>query len=101
MGSLESAQAILAGDSRIHAWSPASALYKDVFVQEWQGKQSGNPIVREEPLALSPMVFVMWAERYEPFIKKYGALTLQTVGAALSEKTGWAGIAQKPEWGLF
>src|SRR5262245_15130959 len=35
MGSLEGAQAILKGDSRIHVWSPASALYKDVFVQEW------------------------------------------------------------------
>src|SRR3974377_979693 len=31
MGSIEGAHALLAGDQRIHAWSPASALYKDVF----------------------------------------------------------------------
>src|SRR5262245_30770630 len=31
MGSLEGAQAVLGGDKRIHAWSPASSLYKDVF----------------------------------------------------------------------
>jgi Ca-activated chloride channel family protein len=101
MGSLEAAQAVLAGDQRIHVWSPASALYKDVFVQEWAIKQSGNPILREEPLALTPMVFVFWAERYGPFVQKYGSVSLKTVGQALGEKSGWAGIAQKPEWGLF
>jgi hypothetical protein len=101
MGSLEGAQAVLAGNEKIHVWSPASSLYKDVFVQEWGIKRSGNPIVREEPLALSPMVFVFWQERYEPFVKKYGAVNLLTVGEALGERSGWAGIAQKPEWGLF
>src|SRR5262245_24433151 len=35
MGSLEGAQAVLKGDQRIHVWSPASALYKSVFLQEW------------------------------------------------------------------
>src|ERR1043165_5352412 len=35
LGSVEGAQAILRGDQRIQAWTPASALYKDVFVQEW------------------------------------------------------------------
>ena len=101
MGSLEGAQAILKGDQRIHVWSPASALYKDVFVQEWKIQRSGEAIVREEPLALTPMVFVFWQERHAPFVKKYGAVTLHTVGQALGEKTGWAGIAQRPEWGLF
>ena len=70
MGSLEGAQAVLAGDQRIHVWSPASALYKDVFVQEWKIKHSGDPIVREEALALTPMVFVMWEERYEAFVRE-------------------------------
>jgi hypothetical protein len=34
-GSLEGAQAILAGDQSINVWSLASSLYKDIFVQEW------------------------------------------------------------------
>ena len=55
-GSLEGAQAILAGDQKIHVWSPASALYEDVFVQEWQIKQNKTPFVRKEALALSPMI---------------------------------------------
>src|SRR5215831_13014760 len=58
MGSIESAHALLAGDQRIVAWSPASANYKDVFVQDWQVKYNTNPIAKEEALALTPMVFV-------------------------------------------
>jgi hypothetical protein len=51
-------------------WSPASALYKDVFLQEWTVEHSGNPIAREEALALTPMVFVFWQERYYPFVAR-------------------------------
>jgi len=101
LGSLEGAHAILSGDQRIHAWSPASSAYKDVFVQEWQVKYTGNPIVREEPLALSPMVFVVWEERYQAFLQKYKALSFSTVSQALQEKGGWDTIASHPEWGLF
>jgi Ca-activated chloride channel family protein len=101
MGSLEGAHALLSGDQRINAWSPASAAYKDIFVQEWQVKYNDNPIVREEPIALTPMVFVVWDERYQAFIQKYKTMSLQTVDQALQAKGGWAEIAGKPEWGLF
>lgn len=101
MGSLEGAQALLAGDQRINVWSPASALYKDVFVQEWTLKNNASPIVREDALALSPMVFVFWAERYEAFAAKYSTVSFDTIGQALREPGGWDAIAQKPEWGLF
>ena len=102
MGSLEGGQAILAGDKTINVWSPASSLYKDIFVQEWGLKYDGkNPIVREESLALTPMVFVFWGERYNAFIAKYKEVSFVTVGQALQEKGGWDAIAGKPEWGLF
>jgi ABC-type glycerol-3-phosphate transport system substrate-binding protein len=101
MGSLEGAHALLNGDQRIQVWSPASALYKDIFVQEWQVKYSQNPILKEEPLALSPMVFVFWDERYQAFLPKYKTVSFATLGQALQEKGGWESIAQKPEWGLF
>jgi ABC-type glycerol-3-phosphate transport system substrate-binding protein len=101
MGSLEGAHALLNGDQRIHVWSPASALYKDTFVQEWQVKYSQNPILKEEPLALSPMVFVFWDERYQAFLRKYKTVSFATLAQALQEKGGWESIAQKPEWGLF
>jgi len=101
MGSQEGAHAILDGDKRINAWSPASAAYKDVFLQDWQVKYSGSPIAREESLALTPMVFVIWEERYQAFRQKYQELSFHTVSQALQEKGGWNTIAGKPEWGLF
>jgi len=102
MGSLEGAQAILAGDKRIQVWSPASALFKDVFVQEWQIQHNkSNPMLREEPLALSPMVFVFWSERYDAFVGKYGSVDFNSIRLGLAEKNGWEGIAGKPEWGFF
>jgi hypothetical protein len=101
MGSLEGAQAILGGNKKIHVWSPASALYKDVFIQEWQVKFGGDPIGKQEALALTPMVIVSWDVRHQAFLQKYGKMTFDTISQALREKGGWDAIAQKPEWGLF
>lgn len=101
MGSLDGAHAVLAGDQRINVWSPASSLYKESFVTDWQVKYSTNPIVKEEPLALTPMVFVMWEERYVEFVKKYQKLSFTTIAEAQQQKGGWEAIAGKPEWGFF
>jgi extracellular solute-binding protein len=100
-GSQEGAQALIAGDKAINAWSPASSLYKEIFVQDWQIKYSNNPILKEESLALTPMVFVMWNERYQAFVQKYKSVNFTTVSQALKEKGGWDTISNKPEWGLF
>src|SRR6185295_18534745 len=100
-GSQEGAQSLVAGDKTICVWAPASSLYKDTFVQDWQVKYSNNPILKEENLALTPMVFVMWGERYQAFVQKYKSLNFVTVAQALKEKGGWDAIAKKPEWGLF
>lgn len=101
MGSLQAAQAIVGGDKRIQAWSPASNLYKDVFITEWQVKYPNPPIIKEETVALTPMVYVFWDERYKAFEAKYHAINFATIGQALQEKTGWDGIAQKADWGFF
>jgi len=101
MGSIEGAHALLAGDQRINVWSPASATYKDVFVEDWQVKFNTNPILKEEPIALTPMVFVMWEERYLAFLQKYKVLSFDTINQAIQEKSGWESIAAKPEWGFF
>ena len=100
-GSLEGAQAIVKGNEKINVWSPASAMYKDTFVQNWQLNHADSPIFKEEALALTPMVFVMWEERYQAYLQKYKVLTFKTIADALQEKGGWETIAQKPEWGMF
>jgi Ca-activated chloride channel family protein len=101
MGSLEGAQAVLSGDKQINVWSPASSLYTDVFRQEWQLKYNRNPILRQEPLALTPMVFVFWKERYDAFIQKFPEVSFRSIQEALSDAGGWQGIAGKGEWGIF
>ncbi len=102
MGSLEGARATIDGTEKIHVWSPASSAYRNVFVDEWQLKYGGgNPIAREEALALTPMVFVFWKERYDAFATKYPEVNFDAIGEALHEPGGWGTIANKPEWGFF
>ena len=101
MGSLEGAHAALSGDKRIDVWSPASAVYKNTFVEDWQAKYGSNPILKEEPLALTPMVFVMWEERYQAFKQHYGTVDFDTINRALHEPGGWQTIGKQPDWGLF
>ncbi len=102
MGSLEAAHSIVKNDKGIQVWSPASSLYKDAFVNDWKGQHGdANPIEKEAPLALTPMVFVMWEARYEAFMKHYKTLDFRTIGQAMDEKAGWAVIANRPEWMFF
>lgn len=101
MGSMEGAHAVIRGDQRIQVWSPASSVYKDTFVEDWQAKYGTNPILKEEPLALTPMVFVMWEERYQAFQNHYGAVDFGTINRALHEPAGWQTIGSHAEWGLF
>ena len=61
------------GEKSINVWSPASTLYKDVFLRDWSARRGGDsPIDREASLALTPMVLVLWDERYQAFQSKYG-----------------------------
>ena len=100
-GSIEGARATVNAKERIHVWTPASSAYRDVFVQEWALNHNEAPFIREEPLALSPMVFVFWEERYEAFVAKFKEVSFATVNEALNTPGGWQGIAEKPEWGFF
>lgn len=101
LGSLEGARETVKGDKKIHVWSPASSAFKNVFLNEWELSHGGNPIAREERLALTPMVFVMWKDRFDEFEKKQGALNFETIRQAVNEPGGWDTIAGKPEWGFF
>jgi serine/threonine-protein kinase len=108
MGSLEGAQAVLGGPRAggpaqppIHVWSPASGTYRDVLESTWRSKHGSSPILSSANLALTPMVFVMWKQRHEAFLKKYGAINFQTLAAAMREPGGWQAIAQRGDWGLF
>lgn len=101
-GSLEAAQDIVHGDAHIQVWSPASALYKNVFLRDWSAAHPGeNPIESEQQLALTPMVFVMWQQRYDAFITRYPEVNFRNIAVGMVESGGWSIIADKPEWGFF
>jgi hypothetical protein len=100
-GSVEGARAIINGDERIHVWSPASGLYRGAFVRDWLLKYRRNPILREDPLAMTPMVIVMWKSRYDAYTVRSPEVSLRTLSYAMRAKTGWGRIADKSDWGLF
>ena len=101
MGSIEGAKAVLAKDQRIHVWSPASSVVENLLMEPWEREHGKSPIASDAPLALTPMVIVMWEDRYNAFVAKYGEVNFKTLAEALAEPTGWAAIANKPEWGVF
>ncbi len=101
MGSFEAGQAILKGDTSIHLWAPASSLALVPFRSDWEIRQTGEPFATSESLALSPMAYVWWKDRLDAFTARYKSVNFRTIATALDERTGWAGIAGRPEWGLF
>lgn len=101
-GSLDGARKVVSGDTAVNVWSPASSVYKDVFLQEWEMQHPGkNPISKEEVLAISPMIFVGWKERMDAFETKFGEVTFDAVAKGLAAPSGWEEIAAKPDWGFF
>jgi hypothetical protein len=114
MGSVEGAQAVLRGDDKakkINVWSPASAIYRPILTDEWGLKNaSTDPIAKAEFLAFTPMVWVMWEERYKAFTAKHKELSFRSIAKALGESNGsWQAIrgltdeqqkAQQP-WGFL
>lgn len=97
-GSLEGAQALLAGE-RLHLWAPASSLYSPSFAADWELKHGAKPFARSEVLALTPMVFVWWSERYAALPQP--PQTFRDIGGLLATPTGWAGLANRPDWGFL
>ena len=78
MGSMEAARAVIDGpntdpDSGLGAGQRA---YRDAFEREWH-QHANLPIIKVENLALTPMVFVTWVSRHQPFLKKFSKLTFR------------------------
>ena len=103
MGSVEGARAVVEGDERIHVWSPASAMYRPAFEQEWRTERDSpdGPIAGDDLLVYTPMAFVFWAERYAAFERALGPASFETIAAAMADDRGWAGIAGESDWGYF
>ncbi len=103
MGSMEGARAVLEGPKPIpiQVWSPASSAYRDLFERQWRAEHETPPILKAENLALTPMVFVMWRDRHESFLKHYHQVSFRTLDEAMKQPGGWGTIADQPDWGRF
>ncbi|MBI3830684.1 MAG: protein kinase [Planctomycetes bacterium] len=89
-------------DQRFQVWSPANSLDADIFQEKWTKKYNKDPFdLGENDLALSPMVFVMFKDRYDAFIAKYKTLDFTSLQLAMKEKADWNTIANRPDWGVF
>ncbi len=101
LGSVEGARAVLAEDKRIHVWSPASSQILGLLDDPWTKNHGKSAIASDAPLVLSPMVVVMWKDRFTAFQAKYPETNFKTLAEALAEPTGWKAIADKAAWGPF
>lgn len=99
MGSLESAEAILAGTLKATVWSPASSLYVPLASQTWL-ETNGTPLYEGETPSLvrSPVVIAMW----QPMAESLGWPAQPISWATIRGLSGqdWSEYGH-PEWGTF
>ncbi len=94
-------------------WSPASSFWINQLNSKWQAQGNSADIILRSgqyaaaPLVLSPLVFVMWQERADPFIEKFGSVDWNTIQTAVTLPNGWSDICKDvkkaacdPNWGF-
>jgi Ca-activated chloride channel family protein len=100
MGSIESAEAIVAGTLQATVWSPASTLYVPLAEEGWQAAGHSSELIVETPqeLVRSPVVIAMW----EPMARALGWPDTSLGWSTIHDLAGtdWAEYGH-PEWGTF
>ena len=105
-GSLDAADAILAGTDKPVLWSPADSLIANLLASDWQTKYAKElyPTSGEagpQPLLLSPLVFAVWEDRAKVLVDAAsGQLSWKTIHKAVASPKGWPAIGGKPGWGF-
>lgn len=103
-GSAESMEAILAGESDVHVWSPASSLLVDVLNARWAEKEGlggGKALVGDAPpVVLSPVVVAMWKPMAEALGWPAKPIGWSELAELATSREGWARYG-KPQWGEF
>lgn len=102
MGSIESAEAIIAGTLKPTVWSPASSIYIPVANAEWQrGERSGELVVgTPKDLVLSPVVIAMWQPMAQALGWPEKALGWADLANLATSEQGWAAYGYDI-WGRF
>lgn len=103
LGSIESVNEILSGQSQPVVWSPASSIYIPVANAEWR-KNHSNDLVLSTPapkdLVLSPVVIAMWKPMAEALGWPKTPIGWSDIAKLSTSTQGWAAY-NFPEWGSF
>ncbi|MFN8475712.1 MAG: VWA domain-containing protein [Anaerolineae bacterium] len=101
LGSVEAAEAIVAGTLQPTVWSPASSIYIPVANAEWRKTKTTN-LVEGTPkdIVLSPVVIAMWRPMAEALGWPQKPLGWADIAALATSGQGWAAYGY-PEWGDF
>lgn len=101
MGSIESANAIIAEEIKPTVWSPASSVYVPVANAGWRAGHAEDLVVgKPEDLVLSPVVIAMWRPMAEALGWPNEPLGWADIAQMATSDEGWAAYGY-PEWGSF
>lgn len=101
MGSIESANAIIAGEIQPTVWSPASSVYVPVANAGWRREHSEDLVVgTPEDLVLSPVVIAMWRPMAEALGWPDRPVGWADIAELATSEDGWTAYGY-PEWGSF
>jgi len=101
MGSVESAEAIISGQTQATVWSPASGLYLPVGNAEWRKTHSDDLVTgTPDKLVLSPVVIAMWRPMAEALGWPNKQLGWSDIAQLAISDKGWEQFGY-PEWGTF
>jgi hypothetical protein len=95
--------AILGGSKTPTAWIPASTIWVNLLNSQWRANHPNDLLLRSgeysaTPMVLTPMVFVMFAERGDIF-SKARAVDWKEIQSAVTDPGGWKSLGGPEEWG--
>ena len=97
-------QNIVNGNRKPTAWIPASTTWVNLLNNQWRANHQSDLILRSgeygtAPLALTPMVFVMFKERADALTKNGRQVDWNEIQKAITTPGGWKDLGGNPDWG--
>lgn len=94
---------IISGRRTPTAWIPASTIWVNLLNQQWRANHPSDLLLRSgeygtTPMALTPMVFVMFAERADTFANGR-EVDWREIEQAVTNPEGWNALGGPEEWG--
>lgn len=94
---------IVSGKRKPTAWIPASTIWVNLLNQQWRANHPSDLLLRSgeygtTPMALTPMVFVMFADKAEVF-SNGREIDWREIESAVTDPLGWKALGGLDEWG--